>query len=274
MYKRLLTIITIAGVFTMTSCKKEVDSDTQTAVDNGISENAYARVAPTVHRIAIGEAGVEEHVSNLRVDGTVTCATVTLSDTNASVWPKTITIDYGNGCIDPSDLKLKAGIIRAVIDQYWDNSGAKFTVSFDNYKEAGMEIGGAITLTNNGAQGTAKNISMDVVGGFCKTANWDIDYDCSRDYNFIDLNNTPSDLLDDVVEITGDASGVNRKDRSYTMKVTEKLVKNPDCEFIAKGIVEVTPEGLATRTIDFGDGTCDNKATVTVNGNTFEFQLK
>jgi hypothetical protein len=37
--------------------------------------------------------------------------------------------------------------------------------------------------------------------------------------------------------------------------------------------MELTPEGKSKRIIDFGNGNCDNKATITIDGNKFQFDL-
>jgi hypothetical protein len=57
------------------------------------------------------------------------------------------------------------------------------------------------------------------------------------------------------------------------VNVTVPVEKRASCTWITKGRIDLTPEGLATRTVDYGDGTCDDKATLTINGNTFQFQM-
>jgi hypothetical protein len=37
---------------------------------------------------------------------------------------------------------------------------------------------------------------------------------------------------------------------------------------IVSGTIEMNPEGKSTRTIDYGNGNCDNEISVTVNGKT------
>ena len=48
----------------------------------------------------------------------------------------------------------------------------------------------------------------------------------------------------------------------------------PGCRrHFTQGVLEHTPAGKATRYIDYGNGVCDNKATVTINGNTYAITL-
>jgi hypothetical protein len=55
--------------------------------------------------------------------------------------------------------------------------------------------------------------------------------------------------------------------------VTKKLVKLENCNYIVEGIIEYRLNGNVVATVDYGDGTCDNLATKTVDGVSFEFEL-
>ena len=59
---------------------------------------------------------------------------------------------------------------------------------------------------------------------------------------------------------------------SYIRTIKTPLFYDTDCEFIKSGIVELNRKGNIT-VIDYGDGTCDDKATVTTNGTTEEINL-
>lgn len=45
------------------------------------------------------------------------------------------------------------------------------------------------------------------------------------------------------------------------------------CRWIVSGTVEIRPESLPLRILDFGNGECDNIATVLVNGVTYTIFL-
>lgn len=55
--------------------------------------------------------------------------------------------------------------------------------------------------------------------------------------------------------------------------IVNPLVKLDNCKFIVSGTIEYRKNGLVIAVIDFGNGTCDNIATKTVDGKTFEFKL-
>jgi hypothetical protein len=82
-------------------------------------------------------------------------------------------------------------------------------------------------------------------------------------------------VLDDVYEITGSTTGVNRNGISYVAQIITKLRVELACEWrIVSGVIEVTPEGKSVRKIDFGSGACDRLVTVTVNGKTKTFSRR
>jgi hypothetical protein len=70
--------------------------------------------------------------------------------------------------------------------------------------------------------------------------------------------------LDDVYSIEGSASGKDGQNISYSVTITTPLVKKLNCEWISSGVGEMKITGQATKKLNFGTGTCDNIATLTV----------
>ncbi len=84
---------------------------------------------------------------------------------------------------------------------------------------------------------------------------------------------TPYFIWDDVFEIEGQSSGINRNNNAYTRTITSPLVKPRSCRWFVQGTIEfVTGENTAI--LDYGNGTCDRFATLTVNGETREIRLR
>ena len=69
-------------------------------------------------------------------------------------------------------------------------------------------------------------------------------------------------------EFFADGEGEKRKE------IVAELVKNEGCEFIVSGIVEYYVGDSLVATMDYGDGTCDDVATITRNDEPEEIQLK
>lgn len=84
---------------------------------------------------------------------------------------------------------------------------------------------------------------------------------------------TPYFIWDDVFEIEGQSNGINRNNQSYTRTITSPLVKPRTCRWFVQGTIEfVTGENTAT--LDYGNGSCDRLATLTVNGDSREIRLR
>jgi len=77
-----------------------------------------------------------------------------------------------------------------------------------------------------------------------------------------------SGVIDDVFSVfPGTHTVTNSSNISRTCTILEALQRKVDCSNIDKGKIKVQgPNHYAT--IDFGDGTCDNLATLSINGRT------
>jgi hypothetical protein len=61
-------------------------------------------------------------------------------------------------------------------------------------------------------------------------------------------------------------------DTTYTKTITTPLLFDGSCDYIMSGEVELTKNN-SSAIIDYGDGTCDNLATVTIDGTTEDISL-
>ncbi|GAA3644058.1 hypothetical protein [Flavivirga jejuensis] len=79
---------------------------------------------------------------------------------------------------------------------------------------------------------------------------------------------------DDEKTITGSYSFTDAEENTKTVEITTALIKPAACKYIAEGIKEYTEAG-ETSILDYGDGTCDNLATLTEADETVtEIELK
>lgn len=76
---------------------------------------------------------------------------------------------------------------------------------------------------------------------------------------------TPFFWLDNVFSITGSWT-TSFPSGTRTSEITTPLIAEATCAHLVSGVITVTgPNNTAT--LDYGDGNCDNQATLTVNGN-------
>jgi hypothetical protein len=60
----------------------------------------------------------------------------------------------------------------------------------------------------------------------------------------------------------------------YEKKIVKPLKKTDGCDYIVAGTIEYYKKGKLIAVVDYGDGTCDNKATKETGGETYEFEIK
>jgi hypothetical protein len=73
-------------------------------------------------------------------------------------------------------------------------------------------------------------------------------------------------IYDDVYLITGYFNGTDANGNAFIANITAPLRKEIGCHWIVSGIMEITKTGKPTKTLDYGNGSCDQYATVSVNG--------
>lgn len=198
------------------------------------------------------------------------CAVVTV---NSDEFPKTITVDYSEGCIGRMGL-AKKGILTIYMSDTILNEGAEYTYTFENLMVGNREIEKTATLTNLG-----KNIE----------GNWEISYEMlstttfTRDevtyvivrevsgiQEWLAGFETP-EIADDRFIRNGEGTVTVNDELKFERTVTDLLIDR-SCKYPLSGVIEITRDG-EIMTIDFGTGECDNIALVTKDGVSEEIEL-
>ncbi|GAA4051575.1 hypothetical protein GCM10022409_43030 [Hymenobacter glaciei] len=185
---------------------------------------------------------------------------------------KTLTIDFGTTNCLCADGRYRRGkiVVRFTTDVLTRRAGSVVTrVDYfvnDNQHTATRtftDIGNGsftVDVTN------ASIIRANNGGTHSWTANWTF----NRTAGF----GTPQ-VADDVYSVTGSATGTNRKSVGYTSTIQSPLIKRADCpKYFVQGTMAITNTNSKAMTLDYGNGTCDNVATATVNGRTRTISLR
>jgi hypothetical protein len=189
------------------------------------------------------------------------CPSVTFAQPKGT-WPNTITLDYSDAGCTKNGRTFKG---KVVINQTnpMNIAGAVRTISFDNFFIENVQLEGSKTVTSVGINTSGLpnfNVSVDETltypDGSVAT------HSATRVRTMTEGSATAT-RLDDVWTITGQGEGINRNGDAYTTTITTPLVKRNPCAWIGEGVIEFSRNNL-TRTLDFGDGTCDRDATITL----------
>jgi hypothetical protein len=248
------------------SCKKaenseEIETTFQLSSDQAMSDN-LAEDANDVFMEIAQDNNVAGNFTEAPVTNIIPCATVTI--TPASGFPKTIVIDFGVSCTHRNI--TRSGKINIVLTDSVRRPGSTATMTFTNYYVNGYKVEGTYIWTNTSTPNVRSWRRVTQNG---KITAPDARYwlhEGTRDVVQTAGVGTPT-ITDDVFSITGTHTVTNAANQSRTCTVLEALQKKNACANIDKGILKVQgPNHYAT--INFGDGTCDNLATISIDGRT------
>jgi hypothetical protein len=196
------------------------------------------------------------------------CALVTES---SSTFPKTVTIDYGAGCVGSNGMTKKGKII---IDVSGDMrvAGNTRTVTFDNFYINDVKIEGSRNAENIGPN-AAGNMVVKIIGDIT-ASNGEI----ARSRNFTRYREWVSgistcEITDDEFHITGIGTAIGRRGIEIPHIISEKIVLKPgECKYPLSGIVNVGGQKRGF-ILNFGNGTCDNIAEATTKRKNKTYQI-
>ena len=277
--KNLALIALLALTIGFVGCKKdkdEADADTESVSENAWADAVYDDVS------SISDEGYNGTLESYKTMGNekvlTTCASITF-DTLTN--PKSFTIDFGStDCLCKDGTYRRGKIIVSYVGRYRD-SLSSHSITFDNFYSNSNKIEGTKTVVNNGRNSDGYlSYSVTVNGSII----WDSQtyggggtstYNSSRTRVWTGGESTAT-WLDDVYLISGTSSGITRSGNAYSLVITEPLKKEIGFRHFTDGTLEFTPAGKLVRIIDFGylNGARDNLARVTINGVSFNIQLK
>ncbi|MFH2143454.1 MAG: hypothetical protein ABIJ97_13600 [Bacteroidota bacterium] len=274
----IITLLSLS-VIALYSCKKfKENRSTTSSADNSLAENAFDDVFKVVNETAEDE----NPNKSTSVYSFGDCAQITINPAwPDTTFPKEIVIDFGTIDCTGNDGRTRRGSIEYTITDRYRNSSSVITVTPNNYFVNDYKIEGLKKITNNGRNSNNNlNYTINVSNGKVTTPEDDIiTWQSTRNREWIEgeattfLTDGNNGIMDDVYSITGNASGVSRNGTDFTVNITEALIAKLNCRWITKGKLEIIPDGLKTRKINYGDGTCDNEATVEIENRTYNIIL-
>jgi len=277
----------------LASCQKDNDILSATDTQNVNAESAsaaYVNENSNISSNAIGGITSTQYTGG-REEGTpltliglglrddrLACATVTINRTGTKDAPSgTITIDFGTGCTDPRKVTRSGKMLINYSGKRWmPNSYISLHLVNFHRNDAAIEgIDSLVTQISNDSlhlqfQSTLTGGKITFGDGKSITR----EHNLTREW----IRSAVSPLYDEWITLAylatvggsnGTASGLTKSGKAYTMKITKELVEKMTClaqkVFIPVSGVKTITVG-SEYTVDYGDGTCDNNVTVTVNG--------
>ena len=273
---RALSFAVLAsGLLFTTGCKKTTETATPaddiTTAEDRSDANIEDAVSTDAYQLAV-PANVDANASE--ASGFTTdqaafkaklgpCVVRTYTATT-----RTLVIDFGTGCVC-YDGRVRSGQIIVLFTTDINRRIAGSVVRRRNYFVNGNQHLATRTFTAQADGGftvavdSARIILANNGGTHSWTANW----------RFSPTANTTATLRE--YSVTGAAVGTNRKGVAYTATITTPLIRRSDCpKYYVSGVIDFSNSQGKTMSLNYGTGTCDNFATVTVNGRTKIINLR
>jgi hypothetical protein len=277
--KHLLSALVIFSAITLFSCQKDnsmnsepvsddeavtvseenaaADAEYEEAAEIGFSASADLEAAA---KAGHGDFGVGIH-ANIDLFTELSfhlgpCATITVTP-NDTTYPKTVVIDFGDGCIC-RDGKFRKGSITLNFTNPIRVPGAVLTITLNNYYVNRVHVEGTKTITNL-STATIHQYSVVVAEG---KVTWPsgrgFKYEKVKTVTQISGYETAT-VRDDVFSIQGRSKTTYASGITVTKNTETPLIKPVACNWIVKGILKIKINNRELF-LDYGNGDCDNKA--------------
>jgi hypothetical protein len=228
------------------------------AVTNNLSQDAEDVFLEVAQDNNIAGNFVPEPVNNI-----IPCATITI--TPATGFPKTIVIDFGTSCTHNGI--TRSGKINILLTDSVRKTGSIATMTFTNYFVNLYKVEGTYKWTNTSTPNTRSWDRVTTAGKITAPDGRYWNHEGSRSVTQTAGVGTATPTDDIFSVFPGTHTVTNSSNISRTCTILEALQRKVACSNIDKGKIKVQgPNHYAT--IDFGDGTCDNLATLSIDGRT------
>lgn len=201
------------------------------------------------------------------------CFTVTITPREKGVFPKTVVLDFGTGCV--MNGHTRKGKIITVYSGPLHKPGSRAVTEFESYQIDDHRIMGRHEVKNTTQPGSNQREFTRIIEAKVLNVNdqsWR-SWVATSVLKQVEGNGTPLFPLDDIYQVSGSRRGESSKGRTWSAEIINPLVKAFTCRWISKGIVSIRVNGTVG-ILDYGNGACDSEAVLTINGTSRTIKLR
>lgn len=293
--KKLLFVFLIGIAFA--SCDKSDDSvkfigedeisitdvasviDTEVAIANVMTEVDYESDMFTLEESSTKSGGYGYRFQNLaelykrwRCYQNDLGPVVTIEEGDNEGFPKTITIDYGDG-ITLRNGRVISGIVTIVVSALPRTDGAMREFTYQNFKVDSIGIAGYKKVVFSGESGVSRKFDHEYDLNFTFADETEVSCVGNKTKEWVEGLDTSYDRADDKIHITGQDVFVDSENNEFKKEIADYLLRLGTCKFIVSGVVVYSQNSEEFARVDFGDGTCDDKAIKTTTDGDEEITL-
>ena len=285
---RLFTCLFITSMVVFAACKKETSaassadekkfaelSSISTIETYAAFDDVFNNVMGVNDEVAFGQTGVFGRI--ITVDSFVNrCFTVHVTgNISPNIYPVKVVVDFGAGCTGKDGI-IRKGKVSTVYSGPLTVAGKVAETSFENFYINDTQVEGTHRIENTG---TSSQLIFTITIKDGKLTKSNGNYSQVNSINTIKQTEgsaTPKWAMDDVMSITGESNGSIKNDSAFlkwNSKIEEPLIKKFTCPWYVKGKIGVLKANTDAAIIDFGNGECNNKAFLIINGLSTEITL-
>lgn len=201
-------------------------------------------------------------ISKTKVEGPI----ITISPSDFTTFPKTITVDYQDGVLCKDGITRK-GIATIISTNWYGVEGSQHTTTFSNYYHNDYKVEGIHFVKNLGAN-TNGHLQYSVTitnGKITTTTGKIINYTEDSTRTWVAGSDTPLNIWDDEYMLDGTQSGSSSKDIDYTLTIEESLHFVLLPRSIESGILNIDVASIKDIKLNY------TTSTITILGKTFPF---
>ena len=284
-----LLAITVGFTTVFESCTKREQERFDASTNNSEALAVFDDMFKVVAEAAEEQPDLNKmEVAEWFLETTANCASVTLSPLGLD-FPKTLIIDFGSGC-KGIDGRYRSGQLMCEFSGPYRDESTIIEINPVGYELDNYSVDVQLArVTNNGNNGAGQlNYTVEIQNAQISNDDGTSSWSSTRTRTWVEGSattwftpdtNQPDDimgvtgLLDDVYHISGSANGKTRGGVPYSVQIGDPLEVKVGCRWVKAGSLTISPQNLNERVINYGDGECDNGATLEVNGNTYNFTM-
>lgn len=250
---------------TMTEENAAADAEYDEVTEIALTADADLEIAATEPEEVPGTAAgtgvrIRTHIfKQLRIK-LGPCAEISVS---SDEFPKTVTIDYGDGCVC-FDGKFRKGAVILHFTGPLRRAGSVLTITLRDFYVNRAHIEGVKTISNLSADGAVK-FAVSVEDGKVTWPN-------GRGFTYVGTKTVTQVSGMDTRVIKDDIYEIERRNKTVyangvtVIKNTETpLIKKISCPWLVQGILKIKIND-SELFINYGNGECDNKAILSWRG--------
>ncbi|CAM4319956.1 hypothetical protein ZORO111903_13250 [Zobellia roscoffensis] len=248
------SLVVSAALLTF-SCSNDAEDALNNEQDQKVDQTEIKTILETDQMSSSADMVVQDLFSNREAGKTAkdaSCYTAEYSDTG-------FTVSFDD-CSAEENGEILNGSLSVVYGT--DNDSFAYTVIYDDLKVGGIGLDGTRAFTYS--QSESGSLLFDVTIDMTLTLEDDkkISEKGSKTFGFV--------FEEEKNMFTIDGDWVLKSgDDTYEVDITSDLETEFACEYIGKGTMDLSKNGLEV-SVDFGDGTCDDTATLIYPDSTVE----